>query len=234
MVTVYTPSVLKAADISVGATTWYTKWETPDSWGFDFDDPAILYGPVFSVKFTEDYSFTFVFLYGQFNEKTSMDIGTLIPMEVKIDRYDSDAALNYKLNSYLKLFAGVKYMGYKYKATIDDGTVSDSFKADHAGYGPGGGLSAVFPIWDDFYFLANISGIYLWGSQDNGETSDDYIEYGINTGASIAYYISGASTTISLGGRYQAYTTEYDDSTSPKDKNKFYGATLTATYSFSI
>ena len=237
MMTAYAPSALKAADISVGATTWYSKWETPDSWGFDFNDPAFLYGPVLSFKFNEDYNFTFVFLYGQFEHTIKSDdgLGGTFETDIKADRYDSDAALNYRLNNYLKLFAGVKYMGYNYKIIYDSALGLDSYNADHKGFGPGGGLSAVFPIWDDFYILANISGMYLWGSQGGDDTTtDDYIEYGINTGASLAYYISAASTTISLGGRYQAYTTDADYDCATKEKNKFYGATLTATYSFSI
>ena len=126
------------------------------------------------------------------------------------------------------------YISYTYDIEFDDNSFSFS-EIDHTGFGPGGGLSGVFPLGNDFYILANISGMYLWGTQEGGDTSSmDFKEYGINTGASVAYFIQAASTTISLGGRYQAYTTEYDDSTSPKDKNKFYGATLTATYSFSI
>jgi len=287
MLVILSPSFLNAADISVGATTWYSKWETPKSWGFEIDDPtflygpivsakinndfnftfeSFLYGPIVSAKINNDFNFTFVFLYGQFKE--TADFGTdnvEIPVDVKINRYDSDTALNYKLNNYLKLFAGLKFMKYSYTVKGDITGIDESVlyniiidaDVNHTGYGPGGGISGVFPLGHDFYLLANISLMYIWGKQKGtNETevfylddlysdynsytkekvSEKYKEYGYNTGASVAYYISGASTTISLGGRYQAYTTEYTNSDfkNDKDKNKFWGATLSATYSFSI
>lgn len=253
------PSLLKAADITVGATTWYANWETPGSWGFDMEDPAFLYGPVISAKINNDVSFTFVFLYGQFNETADFGEDDIdLPVDVKINRYDSDTALNFKLNNYLKLFAGLKFMKYSYELEGDSTSIEDGVEyniyldadMNHTGYGPGGGISGVFPLGHDFYLLANISLMYIWGKQTGTsemevifpvfdeyneytkeKISENYKEYGYNTGASLAYYISGASTTISLGGRYQAYTTEYTDD---KDKNKFWGVTLSATYTFAI
>jgi hypothetical protein len=60
----------------------------------------------------------------------------------------------------------------------------------------------------------------------------NYKEYGINSNFSIAYYISSISTVISLGGRFQYFITSYDKFRS--DRHMFYGATLTATYTFSV
>jgi hypothetical protein len=86
--------------------------------------------------------------------------------------------------------------------------------------------------------------MYLWGDEKvvnkSQESKSDIKQYGINSSLSIAYYIAPASTVISLGGRYQYYKTVYynidiDDWGLLHDyKDKFYGITLTATYSFSI
>ena len=96
-----------AFDITVGATTWYT-WNdmTHSEAGVIKDiDPAFLYGPALSAKFNDDFNLTFIFLYGKFDTKTNTG-------DVKMTRMDSDLALNYRLNDYLKIFAGVKYLGY--------------------------------------------------------------------------------------------------------------------------
>lgn len=257
MITAYAPSALRAADISVGATTWYTNWETSDSMGFELKDPVFLYGPVMAVKFSDDWSFTLVFLYGQFNENVKMTdeiSGMTFPVDLTIDRYDSDAALNYRLNNYLKIFAGIKYMGYMYNIKISEstmfGTAWFNNDFDHKGVGPGGGLSGVFPLGYDFYILGNISAMYLWGKDEiktksydplsdittSSSSSSSSKEYGINTGISLTYYIPAASTSISLGGRFQEFTSDYESGSGSASDNisKFWGATLSATYTFSI
>lgn len=214
---------LKAAEISAGATTWYTWWDMNSSGGGgDMEmDPVFLYGPAVSLKFSNDYNLTFVFLYGEFD----MGEGTETN---EISRYDSDLALNYRLNSWLKIFAGGKYMAY----------AMDNFS--HRSIGPGAGFSVVFPIAGNFYFLANISGLYLWGKhkQDDyyGESQEtDYAEYGINSSLSLAYYIAPASVTLSLGGRYQYFKTDFESDPNNSDMDhKFYGITAAATYSFSL
>ena len=220
LITVSIPSF--AVDISAGATTWYSWWD------FDSDnsennndiDPTLLYGPALSVKFTDSYNLTFVFLYGNFDMEEEM--GT-----VEITRMDSDLALNYRLNSYIKLFAGGKYMGY---------TQKNGFS--HLSAGPGAGISAVIPLGGDLYLLGNASGLYLWGEEDSGDDSSDpnekYTEFGINSSLSIAYYIVPASTTLSIGGRYQYFKTNYDDSAVSDATHQFYGITAAATYSFSL
>jgi hypothetical protein len=224
-ITAVLPLNVSAADITVGATTWYSWWDfdNPDNNDNPDIDPTLLYGPAFSVKFSDDFNLTFVYLYGKFDMNESEGTN-------EIARNDSDLALNYRLNDYFKIFAGVKYMGYTFTGF------------EHIGYGPGAGISFVLPLGNDFFVLGNISGLYLWGSEDNesNDISLDYNEYGANTGISLAYYIAPASTTISLGGRYQYFKTDYEkaDSGSESDAgtptHKFYGITLAATYTFSI
>lgn len=220
LLTVAVPSF--AVDISAGATTWYSWWDfDKEDSGSDTDiDPTLLYGPALSAKLTDRYNLTFVFLYGNFDMEEEMDT-------VEITRMDSDLALNYRLNSYIKLFAGAKYMAY---------TQKNGFS--HLSAGPGAGISAVIPLGGDLYLLGNASGLYLWGEEDSGDDFNDpdskYNEFGINSSLSIAYYIVPASTTISIGGRYQYFKTKYDDSTVSDATHQFYGITAAATYSFSL
>jgi hypothetical protein len=187
---------------------------------------------VMSAKLNNDFNLTFVFLYGNYDIKeTDLTDDSVTTYDMR--RLDSDLALNYRLNSYFKLFVGGKYMGYKYKIDGYD------FTCKHASYGPGAGISAVLPLGGDFFLIANFGGLYLWGKEvcsgDDDSPDQDYHEYGFNTSASIAYYIEPASTTINLGGRYQYIITKYDSSNpDPDDKLKYYGITLSATYSFGI
>lgn len=207
---------LSAAAVTFGATTWYSWWDFDQKQSDTDFDPALLYGPVISVKFSEDYNLTFVYLYGKFDE-TQEDSTN------EISRTDSDLAINYRLNSYLKIFAGIKYMSYKQTGF------------EHGGLGPGLGISFVYPLSRSFFFLGNISGLYIWGKEDSSSDGEDsYNEPGANIGLSIAYYIPEASTTISLGGRYQYFKTIYDDDSSNNITHQFYGFTLSATYTFDL
>jgi len=224
------PSNVSAADITVGATTWYSWWDfdTKDENKDNDIDPTFLYGPVLSWKFNDDFNLSFVYLYGKF-DMTETENSTGDKYKSEVARNDSDLAINYRLNNYFKAFIGAKYMGY---------SISDvDFK--HIGYGPGAGISFVLPLKSDFYILGNISGIYLWGSEDEGSESGpatDYNEYGMNSSISLAYYFASASTTLSLGGRYQYFQTDYESGqeSSENPEHQFYGVTLAATYSFSI
>lgn len=211
---------LRAADISVGATTWYSTWKYDDGVQATRYDPAWFYGPALSVKFNNDFTLSSVFLYASYD----VDLGS-----IKFDwnRYDSDTSLNVRLNDYFKLFGGVKYLGYKMEIPLNTG----HFYA----VGPAAGLSMVFPLINNFFILGNASGMYLRGKTTQTGTEDTkYKTTGYNTAASVAYYIEPASVTLSLGGRYQYYKLESISSTDDMNKNKFYGITGSATYSFGI
>ena len=105
---------------------------------------------------------------------------------------------------------------------------------DHSGFGPGLGLSAVYPLDDNLFLIANLSGFYF---PKGDESQYTFKEYGMNSTLSLAYYIASASTTISLGGRFQYSKATFspdDISVTPREPTKqtFYGITLTATYTF--
>jgi len=249
-----------ALDITVGASTWYawgSRYEDVQDYSIRNNnnyafDPTLFYGPALSIKFNNDFNLTFVYLYSKFNyrENVYSDIGGDFFVDAKIKRSDSDLALNYKLHDYFKVFAGAKYMTYKIKLSYDDYVEGhcDS-QSKHTSIGPGLGISSTYPVTDNIFILGTISGFYLFSSgekfednkiYDKGVPSSitiGYNEYGINTTISVAYYIAQISTVISLGARYQYFITDYYDYEPfliNSIKNKIYGITLTATYTFSL
>jgi len=201
--------------VGIGASAWYADWKFEATHDVDFD-PTILYGPILTLGFSPQWSLSGVFLYGKYKESSDGGPG-------EISRFDSDVALNYSISTYIKVFAGFKYMGYSF----DDG--------DHAGYGPGFGISLIAPLTDTFFLIGNLSGLYIWGHHKDTNNDFDYTEPGFNAGVALAYHFTGASTIVSLGGRYQFFKTQPDNSSADNEnKHTFYGVTLSAIYSFSI
>jgi len=257
------PYKIYAADITVGATTWYAFGSRSENVKDDCDrennnyafEPTFLYGPALSVKFSNDFNLTFVYLYGKFNYKESyFETGGISDsahdMKSRAARSDSDLALNYRLNDNFKAFAGIKYMSYEINLSHNVATVGNDklwTHIKHVSIGPGLGFSSTFPITENIFMLATLSGFYLWSS---GEEFNDYWiygpkanlkvgynEYGINSNLSVAYYISSFSTVISIGGRFQYFIIDYDKYEPfliNSITNKIYGITLTATYTFSL
>ena len=251
-------------DITAGATAWYV-------WGSRYEnmqkksirknsdyafDPTFLYGPALSVKLNNDFNVTFVYLYSKFNhiENIYKDEGGNYFVKSKIKRSDSDLAINYRLNDYLKLFLGAKYLAYEINASYDDMFYGKHYysSSKHSGIGPGLGLNCTYPIIYNIFLLSTISGFYLfspgekfedYGLYDRvhggrpGKMTIGYNEYGINTNISAAYYIAEWSTAITLGIRFQYFVTdyyEYEPFFINDIKNMFFGLTLTATYTFSL
>jgi len=246
------PCKVDAADISIGLTSWYSWYEPLAAADEDYDvDPAFLLGPALSFKFNDDFNLTFVFLTGKYDNLYTIDFGSGIKSELnsKIKRYDADLALNYRLNNYFKIFAGLKYLSYSTNGYMKFPVNSAWYvntDTDSSSYGPGLGISCTYPITDNIFLLSTLSGFYLWNKNENSfkystvfansftpplkDSTAKYNGklYGFNSTLSIAYYIPAISTVISLGGRYQYFIDE-DNVT-----ERCYGITLTATYSFSF
>jgi hypothetical protein len=245
---------LHALDITVGATTWYAQSEqyyAQKSQGSGLvgnslikSNPAFLYGPTLAIRFSSDFNLTFVYLYGTF--ETAKDTG-IWRSKSKYERSDSDLALNYRLGDFFKVFAGIKYLSYDITPADTDYAVFKIKSIDpHTSFGAGVGASVTYPLLDNLFALGTLSVLYLLGSDKVNITDRDgfyprsiensYNEYGINTTASLAYYIAPISTVISLGGRFQFLRTNYKKNAICLDSMDFmiYGVTLTATYTFSI
>jgi hypothetical protein len=213
----FLPSVNVASDMSIGAATWYAWWEDDDG---DEYDPALMYGPALSLGLADSWSLTGVMLYGRFE---NVDRGT------KFDRYDSDLALNYGLNRYLKIFAGAKYL----YVDVDEGDGS------HKVISPAAGIGISIPLGQSVYLLCNASALYGWGKEKGflptgDRFSSDLNEKSLNSTLSIAWYIDSMSTTLSLGGRYQRGWATYDNELIDDSINTFYGITFGAVYSFGL
>ena len=254
-ISIIAPYKLYAFDLTVGASTWYTWWDIKQERRTLFSvykntdmEPTFLVGPVLSLKFNDDFNLSFIFLttVSKFDcERSGEQMGyyglSFVTNKGKADRTDADLTLNYRLNDYFKVFAGAKYLSTSYTITIGG--------EEFSSYGPGIGLGFTLPILDNLFLLANLSGFYLWGHEKrpedalsvsllgiaSGGDNTRINDYGINSTLSLAYYIAPASTTVSLGGRYQYIKTNYDTKGNVEPRKcTFYGVTLSATYTFSF
>jgi hypothetical protein len=228
------PSSLTAAELGVGLSSWYTYWDydyVTDSGDEDFSmdiDPGFMFGPAFSVKFSDKFSVTSLVLYGAFTADS--DYGASIEMS----RLDLDTVINYSVNGYIKIFVGGKYITYDY---IEENQGEESFEMEQNSYGPGVGISFVYPVADSVYLLGNFSYMYLFGKNIYSGGEDDITATGFTLSLAAAYALKEAPVTISLGGRYQQQTSIYtpDGSTDEiEEMSTFYGITLSAVYTFSF
>jgi hypothetical protein len=241
------PCKTYATDITAGATTWFVQGtqtvEKPERHGAMDSDLGLLYGPTLSVKLSDDFNLTFVFLYGKLNYKDTHENGY---PEFKSSRIDADLALNYRLNNYFKIFGGIKYLAFDLRSLECYGVYYDT-QGKHKSFGPGLGLSFTYPMTENLFFLATLSGFYLTDFKIYSETVTDqtnpdnsfeklgFADYGINSNLSIAYYIAQASTVISLGVRVHSFSTKYNRDEFPVTVSSFTaGITLSAAYTFSI
>lgn len=214
IITITAAAPAMAVDISVGAATWYTWWLYESSDSESDYDPAFLYGPVLSFGFSSKWSLSTIFLYGRFSDNRGSD---------NIERFDSDTALNYSINRYLKIFGGLKFMGF----------TQPNFS--HYSAGPALGLGLTLPLGGSFYLLGNLSGMYNYAWQDDSQGKSEAVEPGLNSTLSLAYYIEKASTTVTLGGRFQYFKIDYQSVSDEYTRNMdhyFYGTTLSVVYSF--
>lgn len=215
------PSFAHAIDISIGAATWYSNWEMKTAAGNGQAEKtqnlktAFMYGPVAALKFSQDWSISSAFLYTSDFEMTG-EYGFVSKMK----RLDWDTLINYNINSYLKLFAGAKYMNFKF-----DG-------GDHWSAGPGFGLGLTIPVYDSLYFIGNLSGMYLPGKHKDPGVSTSMKEYGFNAAANLAYYFESISLTLSAGYRFQFFVSRYSSSNKPENESTFSGFTASVIYSF--
>ncbi len=212
-------SSLLASDLGIGISAWYADWkmEIPDGSTRKMDSVFYI-GPSVSYQYAQSWSTTLVALltpspYEMANEND----GT-----TDVKRYDVDLALNYQIIRYVKVFCGAKYLGF----TFEGGR--------HHGAGPGGGIGMTLPVMGNFYFLGNASGLYLWGNHKDNNSNKDFIEYGYNLSAQLAYYLASFGITTSIGYRYQFMKSKYDtnDPSGKEDVHTFKGVTLQIVKSF--
>jgi hypothetical protein len=250
IITTIIPNTLSAASYSAGVNAWYA-WIEPsfkDSFmgkkenlnhdnNFTMtEDAAMIYGALFSAQFTDDLAFGAVFSYGTgwecksdyiYNNGTS-DLHVFRNMD-KMQRFEGDLTLNYRLTNVFKIFFGWKYYGQRgegnynvYFGSTPVGNGTFNIQADSTG--PGAGLTSKLNLAENLYFIVSVSGIYMKeyvetdvkGAKNETTKTDNY-STGPNTSANFTYVIPDTSVSLSLGGRYQ-YLINLDD----HSKNQLY------------
>lgn len=225
-------SPLYASDLGVGITGWYAEWVRNSSVDKTTFSPVLYLGPSISFQFADNWSTTLVALrtvqkYQENNKIITLPIPPFfILTDLKLSRYDIDLALNYAINRYLKIYAGAKYLTFEYE------------EGKHRAIGPGMGVNITIPLFDSFYLLSNISGLYIVGNQTIGSLNQNnkFKEYGINLAAQLAYYSSSLTTTFAGGYRYQYVKTRYNNPNYnvPNINNQFRGLTFLVVKSFEL
>jgi hypothetical protein len=218
---IVTPQPAHSATLGIGAAGWYTWWD-PKAYHADAEaDPAPMYGPQLLLSFSPQVSLSSVFLYGAFTYRQP-------GYESTTKRYDSDTTLSYSLNQYVRVIGGVKFMGYSWES------------GRHLGAGPGLGVGFVAPLAQNIFCALNISGMYLWGNQDddseNSEMTYGFNEWGTNSSISLVFMIPSSSVSLSLGGRYFYFKILPDKETEHvgEESHHFYGVTASAMYMISL
>jgi len=259
---------ISANKIGIGLSFWYAGWEPYWVKGLGVlggspykINPAVLFGPVVSIKFKKNLSLSGVFTYGKFKAKSvgyipiSMLMGAapiFVNTKREAARFDLDLTLLYRLTDYFRLYIGLKYLGYK----LDDNMqmminvmgftipVTTKTAIFHNFLGPGLGISLTVPIISNWYFLSNISGIAQFGKagQEGSQLissggSSTLLYYGLNATANIAYYAHKLKTTFALGGRFQYLRINVmssDNHVAGGGSDMFYGITFFTVYMFEL
>lgn len=225
----------------------YQFKETSGYWFEDSRDfkrsSAAMAGPIISIGFLDRWTISSVVVIGTmdfytrgfaqgidlYNETSGL---TNKGYSRHVLKWDSDTTLGFTPHRYIKLYAGFKAQGYRYREITHfyDLSAFPAVYVDHAEntdsvncYGPGMGIGATVPLVENLYLLANLSGVFLWcveksdlnlnrtyGLDSTGFVLSyihlprgKFISYGGTASLSLAYAISKINTTLALGGRYQ-------------------------------
>lgn len=186
----------QAMDYIVGAKGGYFVWDPylkrvgPSQFEQIETGSGTLYGPVLSVIFNQDFSFSFSGLFGKqssyWTAKNYYSDGETEPrtgtFTFEVKRIDLDSALSYRVLEKLKVFIGYKYqrsdvtmnsVEYRLKPGNVNST-NEHIKMPMYATGPALGLGISTPIGDRYFFAGNISAIYMWGKFDFDSTSTTY------------------------------------------------------------
>ena len=181
----------KAMEYMVGAKSGYYAWQpflkdigasgmSDIGWG-----TGILYGPIASIIFTPDISFSLAGLTGKqsthwqsFNSDFSSSQRVTGNYYFETMRADLDSALSYRLTENFKIFAGYKYqylkVTYRYtevRTNIWTGAIEeiDVVRMDNMKtplHGPALGLGLSLPLGMKYFLTVNLSGIYIQGKSE--------------------------------------------------------------------
>jgi hypothetical protein len=268
------PQRSHAASVNIGAATWYAWWRPSfiDAMTGRLEQktnsflgpvrvsmhPEFLLGPALSVSFSNRWTLSTVFLYGDWYRihtrsiKQETSSTSVFYNDMTVRKWDLDSLASYALLDFLKVFAGVKWQGYLYQVigTYNNG---NRMRLLNNSVGPGLGFAITLPLVGNFFLLWNASALYLYTRMDFGVPQSHhevYSAFGCNSTLSVAWHLASAGTTISLGFRYQyldyrlwaGRSSNWNPRGSSEvvlvrdilTKDHFYGILLSAVYSFNI
>jgi len=194
------PSLSHGAEYMAGVRAGYFAWQpfmkevggsgmSDITWG-----NGVLYGPIFSILFTDNLSLSVSALLGKQSTHwqsnfSYFDSDTRVTGNYYFEsfRADVDSALSYSLSQYIKVFAGYKYqylnMDYKYTELrtdllneIDEVYVDSINISANKFHGPALGVGFTYPMTDVYFFSMNVSGLYMTGDiefKDEGYDNDN-------------------------------------------------------------
>lgn len=173
-----------------------------------------------------------------------------VKAETKTARLDLDFTVSYKITPALGLFAGYKWTMYgeeEYEHTCEPAvfTVDVENVSDNMYQGPALGFTYTFALTGSLFLTAGGSFIYVVGEYtpirgfeelSAGHLYDEEIDKSIfgykgiggNATLNLSYYIDAISTSIILGGRFQAFKYYADSDLADITNDYFYGVTLAA------
>lgn len=184
------PSLSQGAEYMAGVRTGYFAWQPylKEVGGSGMSDikwgTGVLYGPIFSIIFTDDLSISVSALFGKQSthwqsEFSYFDSSTRITGNYYFEgfRADVDSALSYRLSQYFKIFAGYKYqyldMDYNYtelRTNLSNNITGVYVTAINIStnlfHGPALGLGFNYPVTDVYFFSINVSGLYMTGDTE--------------------------------------------------------------------
>lgn len=194
-------------DSMLGAKAGYYYWE-PYYKGLEMTGASdigwgsgALYGPIMSVVFIPDISFSIAGLAGKQSSQAHVverdynggkQYGTSY---FKVFRVDIDSALSYRLNEFFKIFGGYKYqyldVTWRYTSVrtnasgmVTEVQVEQLDNMKNKLHGPALGFGYSIPLSGKYFLAANISGLYMIGkapfkgsSYSTDNSSTDPITY---------------------------------------------------------
>ncbi|MBN1533349.1 MAG: hypothetical protein JXA20_11845 [Spirochaetes bacterium] len=163
-----------------------------------------------------------------------------------VTRYDSDTSISYAVTDWFSLLAGFKLQGYSYSDYIF--LVANPVRSEYnmMNYGPALGFGVTLHVFEGLYFLCNLNGVFMFGSDDAKfqyaiaflfPNRGSFYSYGGTAQGSLAYIFSSINTTVSLGFRYQMLYCHQRDVAFLEFGGKYdsiYGVTLSAVYTFHL
>ena len=152
---------------------------------------GVLYGPIFSILFNQDISFSVTGLFGtqstSWTSENFLQDSTNEPTTgtytLDMDRIDVDSALSYRLSDNFKIFIGYKYqksdmimesVSYR-RGPLDITARHEYIDISMPSNGPALGFGFSTPVGDRFFLAANLSALYMWGDFDFNTHQYEYV-----------------------------------------------------------